>query len=170
MQFRSRYLDGKPQVVVRKTLNYTQTQEIGFLIYTTQRNSSTMINRFMKTLLEDGKNVNALVYMEEQTENPYGFKYDICTEKEVNWLGTIKQPKVHEFIGKKFDYLYCIGIQPAEVIDFIVKNSQASCRIGCFNGNNAELFELMIQLQPNEGVEVLVEQMIHYTKNVLTKN
>lgn len=169
LQFRLKYL-GNKQLVVRKTLNYSQVQHIGLLIYTTQRSTSSTINRFMKTLLEDGKTVDALVYVEEQKENPYGFKYDICTEKEVNLLGNITQPKVHEFMAKNFDYLYCVCVEKSEVIDFVVKNSRAKCRIGFYDGQNADNFDFMLQLKANEGVEILVEQFLHYTKNVLVKN
>jgi hypothetical protein len=160
----------KPPKAVRKTLNYEQTKHIGFLFYTTNRGSSTIINRFMKELLTDGKRVDALVYTENHAENPYGFKYDICTEGDINWLGQVTSPKVKDFINKDFDYLYCVAIQKCEIIDYILKNSQAKCRIGCFDGTNADNFEMMMVLHANQDIEDLIEQIINYTKKALVLN
>lgn len=160
----------KQPKIVRKTLNYEQTKHIGFLFFTTNRNMSSAINRFMKVLLEEGKNVDALTYMLTNTENPYGFKYDICTEEQINWLGTIKQQKIHDFIQKDFDYLYCIAIEKCEVIDYILKNSRAKCRIGCFNGTNVDNFELMVVMQQGEDVDKLIDQFLVYTKKSLVAN
>jgi hypothetical protein len=156
--------------VVRKTLNYEQAQHIGFLFFTTNRNMSTSINRFMKSLIEENKEIDALAYLTSNSENPYGFKYDICTEEQINWLGEVTNPKVKEFIKKDFDYLYCVAIEKCEIIDYVLKYSHAKCRIGCFDGTNAENFELMLVLQAGENVDKLIEQMIQYTKKALVSN
>lgn len=168
LRLRLRY--EKPKPVVRKTLNYENTKHIGFLFFTTNREMSSCINRFMKNLLEEGKKVDALAYMLSNTENPYGFKYDICTEEQINWIGSITTPKIHEFIKTEFDYLYCIATEKCEVIDYVLKNSHAKCRIGCFDGTNAENFELMMVMQNGENVDKLIEQMTQYTKKMLVAN
>jgi hypothetical protein len=168
LQLRLKYQ--KPKTILRKTLNYEQTKHIGFLFYTTHRQTSTTINRFMKELLTDNKEVDALTYTENHAENPYGFKYDICTEKEINIIGQITSPKVKEFINKEFDYLYCVAVEKCDVIDYILRNSKAKCRIGCFDGNNADNFEMMMVLQANEDVDKLIEQIIQYTKKALVAN
>ena len=168
LRLRLRY--EKPYSVVRKTLNYVEAKQIGFLFFTTNRNMSSSINRFMKIFIEENKNVDALTYLSTNTENPYGFKYDICTEEQISWFGELKSAKIKEFIKKDFDYLYCIAVEKSEVIDYILKNSQAKCRIGCFDGTNANNFELMMVLQAGENVDILIEQMIQYTKKSLIAN
>jgi hypothetical protein len=169
LRLRLRYQKSK-QTISRKTLNYEQATKIGFLFFTTNTGMSTAINRFMKGLLEEGKKVDALSYMLEHNQNPYGFKYDICTEQQINWLGAIVNPKIQEFIQTEYDYLYCIAVEKCEVIDYILKNSHAKCRIGYFDGKNADNFELMMQLQNGEDVDKLIEQMLYYTKKTLVAN
>ena len=58
LRLRLRY--EKPYGVVRKTLNYVEAKQIGFLFFTTNRNMSSSINRFMKIFIEENKNVDAL--------------------------------------------------------------------------------------------------------------
>jgi hypothetical protein len=84
-------------------------------------------------------------------------------------LGKIKSREVQKFIETPFDYLYCITVSHFLPFDTILMKSNAKCRIGRYFPEQEACYELMLDLKEGEGVDHLIEQMLHYTKK-LTKN
>ena len=78
--------------------------------------------------------------------------------------------QVNEFVERRFDYLYCISLHPFPVFDFIMERSQAKCRIGKYDINHINSYDLMVEpSSDNDSVELIL-QMIHYTKTMLVNN
>lgn len=150
----------------RQTLNYKEAKSVGILFITHNDNMHQAVNHFIKMLKQEGKKYTALTFFDRQSDNPYTFKYDFFTEKDIDFFGNIKSEPVTEFINTDFDYLYCLCTEPTDVFDPILASCKAKCRVGFFRENKVGLFEMMIQLKPEESVDKLIDQMVHYTKAI----
>jgi hypothetical protein len=58
--------------------------------------------------------------------------------------------------------------EPQPVFHVLLKNSKANCRVGLYDENRTNLFELMVQNPDWKDVAHTLEQMLNYTK--LLKN
>jgi len=156
--------------VPRHTLNYEQAREIGVLFSHSNDENPKAINYFVKLLQKDNKHVKALAYFEEKHSNPYDFRFDFFTAKEIDAKGRISSLQVDEFIQLNFDYLYCINTTEFAAFDYIMRHSQAKCRVGKYYPNSANDFELMINIGDNTNAVDLILQMLHFTKTLIVHN
>jgi hypothetical protein len=162
----------KPSVEIqRQAMNYADAREIGVLFNMREDANHQVLNDFVATLRKDNKQVTALAYFERESSNPYNFAFEFFRKKDISAraLGKIKSAAVDKFKEKSFDFLFCINTENFPPFDNILLHSQAKCRIGIFHEGQEAEFELMIALQEGEGEDVLIRQMLHYTKN-LTRN
>ena len=158
-----------PLFVNRETLNYDEVKEVGLLFSNVNDDNHKAINYFVKLLKKDGKNVKALAFFEDKHSNPYDVRFDFFTAKDII-KGQISSLQVNEFVERRFDYLYCISLHPFPVFDFIMERSQAKCRIGKYDENHINSYDLMVEpSSENDSVELIL-QMIHYTKTMLVNN
>jgi hypothetical protein len=156
--------------VVRSTLNYDDAKEVGVLFSHTNDDNPKAINYFVKLLQKDGKHVKALAYFEERHSNPYDFRFDFFTAKEIDSKGKVQSLQVDDFIKKEFDYLYCVNTAEFAAFDYIMQNSRAKCRVGKFYPAHQNGFELMVDIGENNNAVDLILQMLHYTKTLLIQN
>jgi hypothetical protein len=168
-QLRNKYK--KPISATHQFPNFKEAKKIGFLFINENRSMSTVINRFMKNLLEQKKVVDALTFMPvAHQENPYGFRYDICTARNISWLGEMQHERVKEFITTDYDYLFCVTLNINDFLSYVLQNSKAKCRVGIYQEGKENLFELMIHLQADQDLDVLIEQMQFYTHELVKEN
>jgi len=156
--------------VLRHTLNYEQASDIGILFSHSNDENPKAINYFVKLLQKDSKQIKALAYFEERHSNPYDFRFDFFTAKEVDAKGKINSLQANEFMKKKFDYLYCINTTEFAAFDYIMQYSQAKCRVGKYFPHQESGFELMINVGDNTNAVDLILQMLHYTKTLIFQN
>lgn len=120
----------------------------------------------MKRLREEGKNVKAITYFEQERSNPFDFKFDFFTKKDINLLGKITSDAVNVFVHTEFDYLFCLSTTSFMPFESILAESKARFRVGFYDEENPDYFELMLNPQEGEELANLVEQLFHYTKRV----
>ncbi|MEN7549214.1 hypothetical protein AAG747_14920 [Rapidithrix thailandica] len=150
----------------RETFNYEQASSIGLLFRVANGNGEHQyINQFVQGLKRDGKKVETLTFFDRTEDSPYDFPFNFFTEKDISNFGVFTSSKIHNFIEKKFDYLFCINLDEFEPFDLILSASKAKCRIGKYDEQRAQLFELMIQVEGN-SIKQLIEQIQHYTKAI----
>lgn len=152
------------QNIKRETLNYVDTKYIGILFNIKNESHHQALNDFVHQLEKDGKKVSALAYFEREGSNPYDFKFEFFRKKDISSLGTIKSEQVDNFASMRFDYLYCINIDPFPAFDNILLHSQAKCRIGKFFENKINYFDFMLHLKDEGQEDILIKEMLHYTK------
>lgn len=156
--------------IERKTINYNDARSVGVLFSSSNEDNHKAITYFVKLLQKDNKKVNVLAYFDEKHTNPYDFRFDFFTKKDVDYLGRINCLQVNEFMEKKFDYLYCINPQPFPLFDYILQRSQAHCRVGKYHSETTDCFELMVDTRESNDTVDLILQMLHYTKSLLVHN
>ncbi|OJJ15753.1 hypothetical protein BKI52_36130 [marine bacterium AO1-C] len=166
---RNRFSQKAGSSATRATSNYQDAKNIGILFKIEDDEKHDALNAFVKTLQSEGKNLTLLTYFERLENNPYNFRYEFFSKKDITTLGKIKSRPVQNFIETPFDYLYCVTVNHFLPFDSILLKSQAKCRIGRYFPEQESCFELMLDLKETNGVDELIQQMLHYTKK-LTKN
>lgn len=154
--------------IPRQALNYAEVREVGILFNMREDANHQVLNDFVATLRKDNKNVTALAYFERESSNPYNFPFEFFRKKDISTLGKIKSDAVERFKNKNFDYLFCINTINFPPFDNILLHSNAKCRIGMFHEGQEAEFELMIAIKENDGEDILMNQMLHYVKNLRT--
>lgn len=155
----------------RITLNYKDARNIGIMFNLptlkdkskNERNLESLKN-FVKKLKDDGKKVQGLTF--DNKNSPYNFKHYYFASREITYLRSLRSESVKKFINNDFDYLFCIDIKPSYVFHNILAKSKAKCRIGKYDINKINYFELMIKIKDTDGIDVLIDQMNHYTQEL----
>ncbi|TAH17546.1 MAG: hypothetical protein EAZ08_13555 [Cytophagales bacterium] len=151
----------------RQTLNYDEASIIGVLLKSEDPAMTQAVQNFLQRLAKDHKKVTVVVY-HTTSENVINFQFQhySFTEKEIDNWGSIRSEIVENFILQSFDYLYCISKEEEPVFQYILAKSQAKCRIGKYNPKNEVFFEMMINQKPEQGIDIFIEQALHYTKSI----
>lgn len=151
----------------RVMLRYERAKNIGVLFNSKYEGRDAMvINQFFKRLREEGKNVKSLTYFPQERSNPFDFKFDHFTNKDLTMLGEFKTEVVDRFVSTEFDYLYCLNDSPFLPFDYILAQSKARFRIGIYQPEQSGVFELMINPREGQDMAKIVEEMLAYTLRI----
>jgi len=88
--------------------------------------------------------------------------FEVLCKKDVNWFGKPKKASVDAFYTAKTDVLINLSLYNYAVLDYISKRSNALFKLGAFNEKNKEFLDLMINLSEDQGVDVLMDECLHY--------
>lgn len=114
----------------RQLMSYDRAKNVGVLFGSQYEGKDALIiNQFFRKLREEGKQVKSLTYFPQERSNPFDFKFDFFTSKEVSWLGEVKSDAVDRFVDTPFDYLFYINEASFLPFEFILAQSKAQFRI-----------------------------------------
>ncbi len=145
---------------------FSEAKQIGILFDAENQAIEKPLAAFIRQLEKEGKSVSSLTYFDSERQAAFQFLYEVFTGNDIDWLGNIKSAKANKFMEKKFDYLFCFSAQPIPVIDLLLANSEAKCRIGFYQEGREDFYELM--LIPDKGAkeEQMILLTLEYTKNI----
>ncbi len=146
-------------------ITYDDAKEIGILYSVTDLYKHEIIKTFIKELEADKKKVSILTFLDKDKEN-FEFKYNFFEAKDFNIWGKSTSKSVAEFISQNFDYLLYIDLDPHIYNNYILSKSKARCRIGKYFPEQANYFELMINLAHENDTQSLINQIKHFTKKI----
>lgn len=152
----------------RSNIGLDKATTIGVLYSYETPTKNEVIQRFIRDLKNLGKKVSVLCYVtEEDRRKPNGNLLYSFDHQGITFFGEIISDRVQRFIVTPFDYLFHVDITTNALLDYILLNHPAKCRIGHFSHSRRGLFELMIKLgqmtTPVEDIKRLTKQMLHYT-------
>ncbi|WP_162534213.1 DUF6913 domain-containing protein [Candidatus Cardinium hertigii] len=152
----------------RSNVGLSKAATIGVLYSYQTAAKHDMVQRFVRDLKNLDKKVSVLCYITEQERmHPssgslrYTFGHEAFTV-----FGKVSNELVRTFIKMPFDYLFHVDMDANALLDYIVANNQAKCRVGHFDSSRKHLFEVMVkvkQTNPIDNIKRLASQMLHYT-------
>ena len=153
--------------VKRQTPNYDEANTVGILLKTNNLSMAQSIQKFISQLIKDGKRVSILHYIGKNDPTiDLGFQHYSFSEKQIDSLGNINLEVVETFIAQNFDFLYCVSKEDELPFQYILAKSKAKCRVGKFD-SNPSFYELMINLKPEEDIDVFAKQALYYTQSII---
>lgn len=143
--------------------SYENAQQIGIL-YTYEGDKKEDAVKQIKTLLGTEKQTRILCFVNSKEDieikNP-SFRID-----QLNTWGKIESEEVNSFQEAEFDYLIHFDFESNEIIDSLLVNSKAKCRVGFHTEDAAKHYELMIGMNKSAGPSKFAEQIIKYLKAI----
>jgi hypothetical protein len=145
---------------------FAEAKQVGILFNADNQAMEKPLAAFIRQLEKEGKSVSSLMFFDNERQAAFQFPYEVFTGNEIDWLGNITSEKAKKFMEKKFDYLFCFSTQPTALIDLLLANSEAKCRIGFYQEGREAFYELM--LIPDKGTkeEQMIPLALEYTKNI----
>lgn len=168
LQWRNKLLPKSTAAIRRKTLPYHQASLVGVLANVNDEEDYLIIEKFVAGFKKDGKKVKILAFQNKPINTANSLKYNFFRIEDLKVNGKINSAEVDEFINTNFDYLYCLNTISSDVIDYIMLQSKAYCRIGYYIPGKEQCFELMINT-PEDNLIALSEQLLHFT-SIITNN
>ncbi len=142
----------------RSTTAYNSAQSVGVVFSINGEASLSYIDSFIHKLENDNKKVTVLAYFPNKIEL-YNHKYDCFTPQNISFWGNFKTDKINKFVNQSFDYLFHLDDNPSTIVQGILAQSNAKCRIGMYADHNDPYYELMI----NTKQKNYLEEMYNYT-------
>jgi hypothetical protein len=147
--------------------SFTNSKEIG-LIFTWEGDSKyAQVLELIKFLEIHGKNVELLCYLRNPKEqNLPGITF--YRDRDVSIFGRSRSGEFTDFLSKPFDFLLHLDLHPAIMIQYVLSRTHAKCRVGKNDMENQQFYELMIQPAEEENFKDYCDQVLHYTKSIMT--
>lgn len=168
LAWRTRQRLKKGGSVARTNIPYYESQKVGLIFSVEDMEKHEAIKHLVHMLEQDKKQVTVLSYLPKGKEN-YKFKFDFFSETSFTLSGNVKSENILNFINTKFDYIFHIDPRCENImIDYILVQSKATCRIGICENNKTEFYELIYKPTSGKNIKSIVEEVLNYTK-ALTK-
>ena len=153
----------KKSTVSRDNISFRKAQSIGIIYSWEGKRKAEIINEFAKEMEMSGKKVQILCYSRVDLKI-VPVEIDFFSEKDFDNFGKLKSEKLKNFKNLRFDFLYHLDTLPNVYIDNIMALSNARCRVSRADYTRKHLYDFMIQIRGNVGIEKLCHEILHYTK------
>ncbi|MCS6820397.1 MAG: hypothetical protein NZ551_00850 [Microscillaceae bacterium] len=171
LKIRNKYFHKNKNTTNRQIISYSKANNIGILFHLKPEENHHALNQFVHDLEKEGKNITALTFFDNLGSNPYNFQFDFFQEKDISYFGSIQSEQVNKFIAQPFDYLFCITLEDFSPFDSILLNSQAKYRVGLYQPNKENYYDMMIKLRENDrNISTFIKEMWKYTKLLSGQN
>ena len=145
--------------------NLKEAKRIGILYTLDDVPDYDRVSAFVSRLQGDHKEVKALGFVKNkilvQRFLPK-LSYDFFSTRDLTWFYKPVHRQVKDFIEKEFDLLIDLSLHDSFPLKYISGLSNALCRVGRFSEQNAEYYDLMIDLKPTMTSEDYLGQVQHY--------
>lgn len=147
--------------------NYDTADFIGLVATCESETQISLILRYMEKLkTEYGISKLKLLAYCDENELPSFFRESESvvgvTKKDFSFTGESENARFVQFISEKFNILLDFSRDINEEVEFIVKSSQASFKVGRFADQNQEMYDLMINLDGSKDLSLFMESLDRY--------
>jgi len=142
----------------RSTTAYSRAETIGVIFCIEDEKLLTEYDSFIHKLRNDNKQVTVLAYFPKKIAL-YDYKYEFFTPQNISFWGNYNTDEVSNFVEQSFDYLFHLSDKPSAVVNGILAQSKAKCRIGKYAESHDPYYELMINTKQKD----YLEEMYNYT-------
>ncbi len=169
MLFKKHFIERKTKLAIKKStvsrdnISYRKAQSIGIIYSWEGKRKAEIIDEFAKEMEISGKKVQILCYSRVDLKI-VPVKIDFFSDKDFDNFGKIKSEKLNNFKNLRFDFLYHLDTLPNVYIENIMALSNARCRVSRADHTRKDLYDFMIQIRGNVGIEKLCHEILHYTK------
>ena len=151
--------------VKRVVTNLNDAKTVGVIYDSTNPDHDITITKFAEMLRNKGKTVEIIAYINDKKVDHKG-DITIFNSKVVNWYGIPLEARVNAFCEKQFDLLICALTSDSKPLEYMAYLSKAKYRVGPFDANKTNCYDLMIQMGNKKELSYLLQQMVHFLENI----
>lgn len=141
--------------------------KIGLVFDASEAADYRLTANFVKTLQDTGKKVHCIGYAQQKKLPGYlnhQVNWVFCQKKDFAWNLKVKTHLMNQFVDDQLDIL--IDLSPSTLFHtkYIAGISNAKYKVGRFNPEQIDIFDLLIQVTDDVKLEDLMTHIIHYLK------
>jgi len=150
----------KKNVAKRENIPFSQVKKIGIIHSFGDDKSVQAIYHFFDLLEKKGIKVEVLILKDKKEELSIP-EFILADTHEITQLGKWTNESVVSFYNNSFDYLIHLNLEESILIDNILAQSKARCRVGKYKEDKKAFYELMISPE-KDTIQKLIDQIYHY--------
>jgi len=157
----------------KRFISLKDAKDIGILYLFTNEQDYTAISKFVKLLQDQNKKVKALGFVKRKhLTNRFlpKLSYDFFSQKDINWYGKPSNIFIKDFIEKDFDIIIDMSLHDNYPLQYISGVSKARLKVGRFEKNNLDIYDVMIQLEKNTKLDKYINEVHYYLSILKPKN
>jgi len=155
----------KKNLNARSTVPFTKARKVGILFTAGGKEKFLKVKELYTVLKNEGKDVEVMTHLLKGTQN-HEFLFKIFDKDGFNFMGKVIDEDLQQFIETDFDYLLHLDTEPTTFTDYILANTHSRCRVGKYDSERNELYELMLNVKDHESYNQLVDQISYYTRRI----
>lgn len=157
----------KRHIRERSVFNIDLAKYIGILYKIDSENTQKDVCNFFKYLEKKNKTISVLGYINDKekfqiTKEINGFNY--FSFNDLNWYKKPSNDICEAFINQPFDLLINLNKDECHPIHYISGLSKAKFKVGRYQKEFEEVFDLMINIDHKTEISIFIEQIKHYLK------
>ncbi|MCZ4410750.1 hypothetical protein O3Q51_18180 [Cryomorphaceae bacterium 1068] len=131
-----------------------------------------LVKQYVKYLKSEFgvRDVLALCYIDDKKEVPHyhthRLKFDYFLKSELNWWYEPSCDQVKNFVANPYDILINLERTPSLPLEFIQAESNARLKVGYYNPDREDHFDLMLDLPEKATFDEFVKQVNHYLTRI----
>jgi hypothetical protein len=151
--------------VVHRSPDYSDAVQIGIIFkYQDDRHYEQVLN-FVRQLKIDKKEVNLLAFMPPQKDLSV-YRFSQFTAANLSVWGKLTSEEIDVFLARQYDFLIDLDIEPSLFVDNILSRANAKCKIGHFNMERKDFYQMMIHIDPSNDFEIFLDKVYFYIKKL----
>lgn len=148
----------------RTNMSFSQVKKIGLIHSYVDNQSVQAIYHFFDMLEKQGKKVDVLIIKDKNDELNIP-EFILANTQEITQLGKWVNESILNYMEHSYDYLIHVNLGDSILIENILANSKAKCRVGKYKDEKKEYYELMISPE-TDTIQKLIDQIYHYIQKI----
>lgn len=157
----------------RKPHSLESARYIALLYHIDNEDSYKKVEELVKLLNDRNIKVKVACYSDQKIIPHYfipRLMQDILTSKDLNWYKFPVKPFVKDFLTEEFDILIDFSLSEHIPLLYLSANAKAGIKIGKFDENHQDYFDLMIDLPGDATLEFFISQVMYYFNKINTES
>jgi len=153
----------------QKQINLDSARTVALLYYLSDEAMYKTMESILSRLNDLNLKVRVVAYTDQKFYPHYfipKISQDIITGKEVNWRYQPQKPFFEEFINTEYDILIDLSLDDHLPLLYCAALSKSGLKVGRFQEDHQEFYDLMIHAGPDETVDSFATQVIHYLSRI----
>ena len=153
----------KKSTVLRENISFKKAKSVGIIYSWEGKRKAEIIQNFEKEMEISGKKVRTICFSRVDL-NIIPVEVDFFNDQDYFYFGQMKNNKLKEFTGLRFDFLFHLDTTENIYIENVMALCNARCRVSRADHTKRALYDFMIQTAGNVGIEKLCNEILYYTK------
>ncbi len=149
--------------------DFEDARSIGVLFDASSQETWQQTQQFVRQLENSGKKVVAMGFFRHKKSSPYlieQMNMGFFQPADFSWNLKIHNPRLKQFVGQPFDILFDLSAAELFHTKYLAGISAAGFKVGVFQQENVEVFDLMIRMPAHYALSELMQHALHYLKMI----
>ncbi len=153
----------------KQMTDFEDARSIGVLFDASSQEDWQQTQQFVRQLENSGKKVMAMGFFKHKKSSQHLIEQlhmGFFQPADFSWNLKINNARLTEFVGQPFDILFDLSAPELFHTKYLAGISAAGYKVGVFQQENVEVFDLMIRMPEQYALKELMQHAVHYLKMI----